>query len=128
MNETIRFLIAAEKLPADYALIVARYWLPLASHIAQQRKPDLPLIVGINGAQGSGKSTSCLFLEALLGDMGLNAVTLSLSPLSDEETARLLATLLGRGLLPAQTQAAMIERAEFRLASSMSFKGWLKRR
>jgi class 3 adenylate cyclase/tetratricopeptide (TPR) repeat protein len=42
----------------------------------------------------------------------LNAVTLSLSPLSDEETARLLAALLGRSLLPAQTQAAMIERAE----------------
>jgi class 3 adenylate cyclase/tetratricopeptide (TPR) repeat protein len=40
-----------------------------------------------------------------------NAVTLSLSPLSDEDTARLLATLLERSVLPAETQSALLERA-----------------
>jgi class 3 adenylate cyclase/tetratricopeptide (TPR) repeat protein len=40
-----------------------------------------------------------------------NAVTLSLSPLSDEETARLLAALLERSVLPAETQSALLERA-----------------
>jgi len=40
-----------------------------------------------------------------------NAVTLSLSPLSDSETARLLASLLERSVLPAETQSALLERA-----------------
>ncbi len=42
----------------------------------------------------------------------LNAVTLSLAPLSEEETARLLQELLQRSVLPAETQAAIIERSE----------------
>ncbi len=42
----------------------------------------------------------------------LNALTLSLAPLSDEETARLLAALLERSVLPAETQSRLIERAE----------------
>jgi class 3 adenylate cyclase/tetratricopeptide (TPR) repeat protein len=41
----------------------------------------------------------------------LNAATVSLAPLSDEETARLLAGLLDRALLPADLQAALLSRA-----------------
>jgi len=40
-----------------------------------------------------------------------NATTLSLSPLSDEETARLVHALLERAVLPAETQASLLERA-----------------
>jgi class 3 adenylate cyclase/tetratricopeptide (TPR) repeat protein len=40
-----------------------------------------------------------------------NATTVALSPLSAEETARLLQGLLERALLPADTQASIIERA-----------------
>jgi hypothetical protein len=40
-----------------------------------------------------------------------NALTISLSPLSDEETARLLQALLERPLLEAQTQEALLARA-----------------
>jgi tetratricopeptide (TPR) repeat protein len=40
-----------------------------------------------------------------------NAVTLSLSPLDDEQTARLLGALLERSVLPAETQAALLQRA-----------------
>jgi class 3 adenylate cyclase/tetratricopeptide (TPR) repeat protein len=40
-----------------------------------------------------------------------NAVTLSLSPLDDEQTARLLAALLERSVLPAETQSALLRRA-----------------
>jgi class 3 adenylate cyclase/tetratricopeptide (TPR) repeat protein len=40
-----------------------------------------------------------------------NAVTLSLSPLDDEETAQLLAALFERSVLPAQTQSALLQRA-----------------
>jgi class 3 adenylate cyclase/tetratricopeptide (TPR) repeat protein len=40
-----------------------------------------------------------------------NALTLSLSPLSDDDTARLVAELLERALLPAETQQALLVRA-----------------
>jgi class 3 adenylate cyclase/tetratricopeptide (TPR) repeat protein len=40
-----------------------------------------------------------------------NATTISLSPLSNEEAAKLLQVLLERTLLPAETQAALLERA-----------------
>lgn len=72
-------LIAAERLPADYAEVVERHWRPLADRIASETKR--PLIVGINGAQGSGKSTLCRFLQHLLAERGLRAVTLSLDDL-----------------------------------------------
>jgi class 3 adenylate cyclase/tetratricopeptide (TPR) repeat protein len=40
-----------------------------------------------------------------------NATTLSLSPLDDEQTARLVAALLERSVLPAETQSALLQRA-----------------
>jgi class 3 adenylate cyclase/tetratricopeptide (TPR) repeat protein len=40
-----------------------------------------------------------------------NAVTLSLAPLSDDETARLVHALLERSVLPAEVQTALLERA-----------------
>src|SRR6185437_15241094 len=40
-----------------------------------------------------------------------NALTLSISPLSDEDTARLLAGLLERAVLPADKQAELLVRA-----------------
>jgi class 3 adenylate cyclase/tetratricopeptide (TPR) repeat protein len=40
-----------------------------------------------------------------------NALTLSISPLSDDDTARLLAGLLERAVLPAETQASLLARA-----------------
>jgi class 3 adenylate cyclase len=41
----------------------------------------------------------------------LNAQTLALSPLALDDTARLIGELLGQALLPADTQAALLERA-----------------
>ena len=40
-----------------------------------------------------------------------NATTINLAPLTDEETARLIASLLERAVLPAETQQALLERA-----------------
>jgi class 3 adenylate cyclase/tetratricopeptide (TPR) repeat protein len=40
-----------------------------------------------------------------------NALTISLGPLAETETARLLAALLGRAVLPAETQTALLARA-----------------
>ena len=41
-----------------------------------------------------------------------NATTISLTPLSDEDTARLVGGLLDQALLPAEVQPALLERAE----------------
>jgi class 3 adenylate cyclase/tetratricopeptide (TPR) repeat protein len=41
-----------------------------------------------------------------------NATSLSLSRLGDLETSRMIASLLGRSVLPAETQSALLERAE----------------
>jgi class 3 adenylate cyclase/tetratricopeptide (TPR) repeat protein len=40
-----------------------------------------------------------------------NATTINLAPLTDEETARLVAALLERAVLPVETQQALLERA-----------------
>jgi class 3 adenylate cyclase len=40
-----------------------------------------------------------------------NALTISLSPLGNDDTARLIAALLDRAVLPAETQAALLARA-----------------
>ncbi len=40
-----------------------------------------------------------------------NALTISLSPLGDDETAKLIASLLERSVLPAETQAELLQRA-----------------
>ncbi len=79
MSDTIGALIAAEALPDSYREIVEEYWRPLAGRIAGEARR--PLVVGVNAAQGSGKSTLCRFLEALLAERGLRATTLSLDDL-----------------------------------------------
>ncbi len=62
-----RKLIEQESLPATYADTVRKVILPLAQHIQSLRgERQRPLIVGINGAQGTGKSTLTLFLKELL--------------------------------------------------------------
>lgn len=79
-------LIAAEGLPADYAAGVEAGLRPLAAAIAAQHCGS-PQVIGIAGAQGSGKSTMARFVAALLGGHGLTAAILSLDDL-----------YLGRGL------------------------------
>lgn len=80
MSTAIERLIIAEDLPPDYREIVDQRWRPLSEDIAE-RYEGRPLIVGINGAQGSGKTTLCHFLEALLLEHNQRAVTVSLDNL-----------------------------------------------
>lgn len=71
-------LIEREGLPADYRAIVQDYWEPLAGTIAGRSAGRRPFVVGINGAQGSGKSTAALFLQRILEERGHSTVILSL--------------------------------------------------
>ena len=81
MSDAIAALIEAERLPENYRGVVDDYWRPLADEIARRAQAKHPLLVGINGAQGSGKTTLCRFLEILLPERGLAATTLSLDDL-----------------------------------------------
>lgn len=80
MSSAIAQLIADEHLPCDYRAVVDSYWRPLSEEIAM-RAIDGPVVVGINGAQGSGKSTLCKFLEILLVEHNQRAATLSIDDL-----------------------------------------------
>ncbi|MCB1706511.1 MAG: hypothetical protein KDI17_16715 [Halioglobus sp.] len=65
----------------DAYLDSARQWFtPLAQALAShQNSAERPILVALNGCQGSGKTTVCDFLcTALKAEHGLNAVALSL--------------------------------------------------
>jgi len=81
MSTAIDKLILAEGLPEDYRNVVERHWRPLADRLGDLWCDKQPLLVGINGAQGSGKTTLCRFLETLLVEHNLRTVTLSLDDL-----------------------------------------------
>ena len=57
--------LQSHRIPAASAEELARVYLPLAAWVMAQ-KQDGPLIIGVNGAQGSGKSTLCDFLRLIL--------------------------------------------------------------
>ena len=79
MESRIRRLITREHLPEDYASVVERYFSPIAVRTAAWRKTaGRCLTVGICGPQGSGKTTLCVFLEALLAGQGIRAARVSL--------------------------------------------------
>lgn len=90
-TNSIEELILSEGLPRSYLNVIDDYWQPLTNEIARRAASRSPLIVGINGAQGSGKSTLCGFLEILLSRRRIRTVTLSLDDLylSKEERERL---------------------------------------
>ena len=67
LTNVIQTLIKQESLPDTYAVTVRKVILPLAQHIQSVRQErQRPILVGINGAQGTGKSTLTMFLRALL--------------------------------------------------------------
>lgn len=114
MTPEIRAIMESERLPAAYGDIVTRWWRPLAIRIAQWRQAaGRPLVVGINGAQGSGKSTLCRFLEsALLPELGLAAITVSLDDLyltraERADLARTVHPLLATRGVPGTHDAAL---------------------
>jgi len=113
-SPAIDALIAAERLPESYRNTIEAHWRPLAAAMARAAM-GLPLIVGVSGSQGSGKSTLCRTLEVLLREgHGLNAATLSLDDLylTRPERANLAATvhfLLATRGVPGTHDAALGE-------------------
>lgn len=74
--EKCRELRIDAELPAT---ALERVYLPLAVWLAQRKPTGQTLVVGINGGQGSGKSTLCALLQLILRQgFGLNVAGLSL--------------------------------------------------
>ena len=76
-------LLTQLQLPASYRETLDRVVDPLCEHIARARQhKSTPLTVGINGAQGSGKSTLVAFVQQQLQlSYGYSSVVISLDDL-----------------------------------------------
>ncbi|MDB5719353.1 MAG: hypothetical protein JWM38_2780 [Sphingomonas bacterium] len=73
-------LIEDMALPADFGSLP--WYRRVASDIARRaRLADAPILVGLCGSQGSGKSTMAAFLRALLDAQGLSTAILSIDDL-----------------------------------------------
>lgn len=59
-------LLREQELPQELNPLLGSLFLPLTAWLASQCRKDRPLLVGINGSQGSGKSTICHLLQFLL--------------------------------------------------------------
>ena len=93
-------MLSGHRLPGTYLESAQRWFDPLAMQFAAQRRqqPDLPLLLGINGSQGSGKSTLSEYLRLILQwDWDLHAVVLSLD---DVYHTRLTRARLAREIHP----------------------------
>ena len=86
----IEQIITQERLPPEFAVTAHDYFLPLSDYIAECHSNESgTLIVGVNGAQGTGKSTLSLLLKQLLQAQQLECVVISIDDLyltRDERT------------------------------------------
>ena len=95
-SQLIRKFIEQEVLPETYAIDAESWFVPLVEHIAaRHRKDRSPLVVGITGAQGTGKSTLAKLISALLTKNGFRVTNLSIDDfyLSRHARARLAETV-----------------------------------
>jgi HAD-superfamily hydrolase, subfamily IIB/mannosyl-3-phosphoglycerate phosphatase family len=61
--------IAEHRLPPEFIDTTLRWHLPLAAQIAARRRAiDAPMVLGVQGTQGSGKSTLSHFLKLILSN------------------------------------------------------------
>jgi len=82
-------LIEDLALPADFAAL-PWYRRIAAEIIRRARANDAPLLVGLCGSQGSGKSTMAAFLRALLDAQGFATAILSIDDLYLDKPERLV--------------------------------------
>ena len=90
LEQTVSALIQQEGLPDAYAETVEKTILPLADRICTLHDTEKrPIVVGIHGAQGTGKSTLTLLLrEILLRHRNRSAANFSLAALYLTRAAR----------------------------------------
>lgn len=79
-QQLIDQFIQQQLLPASYSDDIDTWFLPLASELKSRcdHARTRPVLIGINGAQGTGKSTLATLLVTLLQANGLRVVNLSI--------------------------------------------------
>ena len=79
-QQLIKDFIQQESLPSTYLLDATQCFLPLVRDIEVEIQSNRkgPFLVGINGAQGTGKSTLAKLLSSLLTNTGYRAANLSI--------------------------------------------------
>jgi D-glycerate 3-kinase len=79
LERSLNELAHAEALPDSYPIMAKRWFAPLADWLAElsSTAPGC-LLVGVHGAQGTGKTTLCQVLTIMLAAKDLRLVTLSL--------------------------------------------------
>ena len=80
LDSTFRDLLEAHGLPKDMMETLPTVYRPVLTWLAAQRaQKGTTVFIGVNGAQGSGKTTFCSLLVPLLHEAhGLRGVTLSI--------------------------------------------------
>ncbi len=125
-DQALQQLLAREQLPATYADTVHTVLQPLAATLAARSASQPGLLVGINGAQGSGKTTLARVLGLLLQENYKKAVvTLSLDDFYlTRAERRILAEqvhpLLGTRGVPGTHDVSLMHRTLDALAGSNS--------
>tara|TARA_R110000787_G_scaffold75748_7_gene167592 strand:- start:9593 stop:10507 length:915 start_codon:yes stop_codon:yes gene_type:complete len=66
LTQRINDFIEAQQLPDDFQIVVNDYYLPLAHWLHNKVVSGETLVVGINGAQGTGKSVLSAVLKIIL--------------------------------------------------------------
>ncbi len=105
LSPDFRKFLIAQNLPSCLSNELTRFYLPLAAWLAAQVKNSEPLMIGVNGAQGSGKSTLCTLLAELLEkEFSLRCCVLSIDDLyltraeRQEKAQRIHPLLMTRGV------------------------------
>ena len=119
-NQQQKKFIAEHRLPDKFRDLIDEHYSPLARWVIQQHRPRKTLFLGINGAQGTGKSTLAAFLQfALESNTGWCVAVLSIDDFYLTKAERkalgkrihpLLATRGVPGTHDMQMLAACIER------------------
>ncbi len=79
MVDFVQRFLTEQQLPSSYRQSIDTFFTPVATHIQNaQRKLARPYFVGINGCQGSGKTTLAAYLTAWFEQQNLNAISISL--------------------------------------------------
>ena len=61
--------MSQHRLPPAFSRVAEQHYLPLVKALPNMRKQNAPLLLGINGAQGTGKSTLADFLRLATASM-----------------------------------------------------------
>ncbi len=62
-NDALSRFMTTHRLPPAFRVTAEEFYLPLAAKLPPLLPPSRPLLLGINGAQGTGKSTLAEFLD-----------------------------------------------------------------